>query len=306
MTIAEAAAQIGFSNDSVYRWRREQEQIEAGRLVLADAQQNWLTKRLYRLWNRDQSNHYQTVMTILEMSIWMAAPTSPQAYMPMASSLIIQYYLKKSNVKRLSDIPKEDLDLITRSISAKAFDFGLRLTTSSFIEPEPTIAPQPYMSKADRYEIGDNFTHRDYLVDLCWYLMTSKIDNNYRKFASLTLGRKALASGALSGRWKISKSSFNEMLRRRGVTMPFLFVEQRHSKLEWRLDPTDVDFADFVDDLIEDHQAIRDFLSKSRWTAEQLELRLHPRAHLQRNLPIFPNCIEPIPVTEIELPATFI
>ena len=144
------------------------------------------------------------------------------------------------------------------------------------------------------------FTMRQVLAEWTWYFLASARAGLKPTKVGL---HNLIQNGALSHNWECSKRTFTEIWQDRLPTLPFLYVEQYHSKLDWCINPSQTDFKARVDVLVRDHEGRRTFFQNALYATDLLKALPNRRRDRNVTFPSVPESINSVAFHSIPLPA---
>ncbi|MGU3539688.1 transposase [Methylobacterium sp. A54F] len=285
LSTSEIAEKIGVSAASIYRWWRQQDQI----------QHKLNTEAIEGLYQIDQAVHILCQASSSEPRIvrdalfqfltWIRWPDEPEYYLAALINCTASYLKQKQCYNNIDDIDRQDASLLFRYLTLS--------TIIRFSSPQSALNPdfEVVSDKASRYD------DRQFFAEIVNYLISDKIiiaGKQHRP--NLQKLQYLVHEGAFGKNWTMSPRTFEKYWRTRAASFPYLYVEQYHSHFDWSLNPQDQDFAQSVDEILHMAGSLPEYFGRVKWVTERLTCVLDPRAVRLIAFPTLPKWIDPLPV----------
>lgn len=262
------------SRSTLYRWqakeRRDKESAADTQTIAAKR-----VERAIAILAAPPRIKVDDLRAIFELIFWLRWPTNAEDYSPFIASCFVSYLVKGRGYSRLSDLPRDEIDIIAAQIDVDAI--------VKFFSIDMFDVPSFEYGK---YE-GSGYTDRDFLSNLGHYFIFHAANGNPKSIKSAVTH---IRRGLFDSRFYLtSESTFRARWRSHAATIPFLYVEAFHPLMRWDLDPSEPNFREYIDELLESREQIPDYLSRCKWAVRQFVSGLDPRALNRLSFPSFPE-----------------
>lgn len=279
LTVKAIAAKHNISTASIYRWCRQRDDIERHINAETMAPQLNIEGALQILISDLRVPEILKREALFQFLVWIRWPTNRGFHTPALINCIASYLKQRHNVVAIKALPSHEADVLLSYIT---LDVAAR-----FSSPNAAFNPD--------FEIVTNqksrYDDRQFFAEIVSYLLTEE-NNGHSRRPTLDHLQILVKEGAFGVGWSMSPRTFEKFWRSRVASFPFLYVEQYHSPFDWSLNPSDADFAQSVDEIVETLDGMRTYLGRVKWVIRELELRLDPRAVRHINFPKLPDQVE--------------
>lgn len=279
LTPAEAIADLDASVASVNRWKRARDPSRNMPPPMP-AQELSIDHAIARLANTTNDSRLSFLEALFKLVTWLRWPTQLGDHPAAITVCIIAYLSQRRPGVTIDQLDPEDAKLLQRHLR---LDTLARLFSSDGIFALPTFEPW-YFGHRSKYE------RSDLLADVTWFLLTYEPPSrDPRDAPSLHKACYAAQNKVFSHRWHGAHRTFRTLWLDYGAAAPFHYVERHHPGVEFTLDPSSADFAQSVDELIEQRDDLRTYLGLCRTAVTMLLSRLDRRAVQAVRFPQFPD-----------------
>ena len=281
LAVKDIAAKHGISTASIYRWWRQRDDVE--REINVDTIKSQLDiEGALQLLSSDM--HVPEALkreALFQFLVWIRWPANRGFHTPALINCIASYLKQRHDVVTINKLPSCESEVLLNYLT---LDVAAR-----FSSPNAAFNPD--------FEIVTNqksrYDDRQFFAEVVGYLLTGDVNRRGRR-PTLDHLQSLVEAGAFGPGWSMSPRTFEKFWRSRVASFPFLYVEQYHSPFDWSLNPSDADFAQSVDEIVEALDGMQTYLGRVKWVIRELKLRLDPRAVRRINFPELPDHVEPI------------
>lgn len=281
LNVKDISAKHGISTASIYRWWRNRDEIEL------EINENTINSNLdigtalRLLSSYVQVPEASKREALFQFLVWIRWPSNRGFHTPALINCIASYLKQSHNVVAIKELPINEADVL---LSYLTLDVAAR-----FSSPNAAFNPD-FEIVTDRKSRYDD---RQFFAEVVAYLLTTNINYHGRQ-PTLDHLQSLVESGGFGPGWSMSPRTFEKFWRARVASFPFLYVEQYHSPFDWSLNPSDADFAQSVDEIVEALDGMRTYLGRVKWVISEMKTRLDPRAVRRINFPKLPDQVEAI------------
>ena len=287
LTVKAVAAKHGISTASIYRWQRQRDDIERAINAETIAAQLDINSALKILSSDSQASVTLKREALFQFLVWIRWPTNRGFHTPALINCISTYLAEKFKFVSIKELPSYEADVLLNYLT---LDIAARLSSpNAAFNPDFEIVT----NQKNRYD------DRQFFAEVVSYLLTAR-DSHRGRGPTLSRLQNLVEAGAFGPGWSMSPRTFENFWRSRAASFPFLYVEQYHSPFDWSLNPSDADFVQSVDEIVDALDGVRTYLGRVKWVIHELEQRLDSRAvrHIS-----FPNLPEQIIAIRTEVPS---
>jgi hypothetical protein len=283
----EIARSVGSSLATIKRWK----QARKSNLLPSSNFAMTIDAAIARLADERDENRQTFLEALFKFVAWLRFPNAPSDHPAMITACMVTYFARSTTAETLDQLPADDLALLLRHI---------RIDTLRRVCTNESLALPIF----ELWEINDQpYKETDFFAEIAHFLLAySPVSCNPRDRASLKKAYFVSQERVFRYRWPIAESTFRKYWKEYGASSPFLYVERFHSSLTFSLDPSDTNFASFVDEVLGQRSELFLYFAHCRFAVELLQSRLDKRAVARLGLPTFPDEVDSRTITPPSLP----
>lgn len=288
----EAANGLGPKLSTIYRWQRTRDPL-AGMLPATAAQKHSIDDALEVLADQQEVDRNTFLQALFKLITWMRWPMERQIHPAGIMVCVVSYLSARNPTQTLNDLAPNDLALALNNIHVAAL--------KSACSDDVYLMPSFKLGWYDK----NPYTEYDYLAETTRFLLAyAPNSNDHRDTASLAKAYFAMCSGLSRFKMPQSQRTFRKYWRALGAAAGFHYVERYHPNLEFTLDPSSVDFAAMVDEILSRKAELRQYLARCQTATQLLKAKLDRRSVKLLGFPKFPMSLQGEPIEPVALPSS--
>lgn len=242
------------------------------------AQHLSINDAISRLADTNDHDRLSFLEALFKFITWLRWPTKIEDHPAAITVCVISYLSQMHSAVTLDQLDEVDLKLVHRHLRLDT----LQTLFSDAIFAMPSFVPWTFD--------GQRYDRSDLLADIAWFLLAYEPPTrDPRDAPGLAKAYYATQNKLFKHKWRGSHRTFRTLWLAYGVSSPFHYVERFHPTLEFTLDPSQPDFAQSVNELLEHRTALRPYFSRCKAAVELLLQRLDRRAAQALRFPTFPD-----------------
>lgn len=283
LTTSQIARKLGISEASIYRWQRQADDIQRAINVRSTDHKIVIEDAISALLSPRELPKSRKVEALFQFLTWLQWPSDPGYHAAAMINCLCSYQIQSFNVKYIDDIENDWREIVLKYLTV---DVARR-----FSSPQAGFNPDfEVVSDAATY-----YDDRQFFAQVIAYLISRKFAAKRRPHKpTLDTLQTLVEEGAFGRGWSMTARTFEKFWRARAATFPFFYIEHYHSTLDWSINPQDADFAQIVEEIIENLEVFPLYISQVRWVITRMQEVLDPRASRRIAFPPLPEKIDPI------------
>ncbi|QGY00614.1 hypothetical protein MMSR116_00850 [Methylobacterium mesophilicum SR1.6/6] len=280
LTVDQIAEKHGVSKASIYRWKREQDQVisQLGVFKNFDIEIESAFDIVHR---RNSTDLWTLKDALFRIAIWIRWPSEPHQQRAMLITCICNYLRQHYSSPEIQKLSIDEQKFLYKYVD---LDFLGSIATPN----------APYFDFFNIQSHGKaRYSDLDFFGAITKYMLSPlAVRGSTSRYIQLAEVHHLIQNEVFGPTWIMSKRTFEDIWAKRAATFPFLFVERHNKpeyKVDWNFEPQSPEFHQDFDDIIENAGHVKRYLSHCRWATETLRSRLHPRTLKHIRFPNFPD-----------------
>ena len=254
-SVAEIARELRVSKSTLLRWQRDEH--AAKEFVTPPKSINEIMRGLCEA--KSAALSFDILFDICSFNAWLRWPLALKYHYSAVASSTMQYLAIKLGVDSLADLPQDLKNGVVSFFSLAQF--------------AELFCPQTDR-QCDFTQIGlyrQDYTELQVAANIAKYILSSE--------SPTVLGAyEALRAGVDGKYYNFSLSAFENFWRANLPSSPFLFIQDYHCELNWTPSPFEVDFVEYIDEIISRPETRRQYFANSRKAFHEMRSRIDPRS----------------------------